>query len=103
MQRPFEPNLELSQIEVTNGFYIQMYMPGLAKENMYNTGEHNNIIIREVSSNEGRVWRISTTIDLPLKFYKSDQIKIEMKNGVLNIVVLKYKKPLELQKSIASK
>ncbi|KAG5558365.1 hypothetical protein RHGRI_008332 [Rhododendron griersonianum] len=78
--------------ETDDGFYIRMYMPGLAKENVYITGEHNYMIIGEVSSNKGRAWRISTTIDLPPKFYKSDQIKAEMKNGVLNIVVLKSEK-----------
>ncbi|KAI8564593.1 hypothetical protein RHMOL_Rhmol03G0192400 [Rhododendron molle] len=78
------------EARVTNdGIYIRMYMPGLAKDNVYITGEHNYMIIGEVSSNEGRAWRISTTIDLPPKFYKSDQIKAEMENGVLNIVVLK--------------
>ncbi|KAI8564592.1 hypothetical protein RHMOL_Rhmol03G0192300 [Rhododendron molle] len=76
-----------------DGFYIRMYMAGLAKENVYITGKHNYMSIStEVSSNDDRAWRISTTIDLPLKFYKSDQIKAEMKNGVLNIVVLKSEK-----------
>ncbi|KAF7147544.1 hypothetical protein RHSIM_Rhsim03G0167700 [Rhododendron simsii] len=75
-----------------DGFYIRMYMPGLAKENVHITGKHNYMTIREISINDGRAWRISATIDLPLKFYKSDRIKAEMKNGVLNIVVLNSEK-----------
>ncbi|KAF7148327.1 hypothetical protein RHSIM_Rhsim03G0167600 [Rhododendron simsii] len=78
--------------ETDDGFYIRMYIHGLAKEKVYITGKHNYMTISEVSGNDDRAWRISATIDLPLKFYKSDQIKAEMKNGVLNIVVLKSEK-----------
>ncbi|KAI8564595.1 hypothetical protein RHMOL_Rhmol03G0192600 [Rhododendron molle] len=38
----------------------------------------------------GYSWRFSTRINLPSDFYKCDQIKAEMKNGVLNIVVSKF-------------
>ncbi|KAF7149041.1 hypothetical protein RHSIM_Rhsim03G0167800 [Rhododendron simsii] len=76
-------------------FYIRMYMPGVRKENVSISGAHNYMRIDGYSSDGGfwqrdDRWRFSTRIDLPLDFYKCDQIKAEMKNGVLNIVVSKF-------------
>ncbi|KAF7147887.1 hypothetical protein RHSIM_Rhsim03G0168200 [Rhododendron simsii] len=81
--------------QTEDGFYIRMYTPGLGKENVSISGAHNYMRIDGYSSDGGfrqryYSWRFSTRIDLPWNFYKCDQIKAEMKNGVLNIMVCSF-------------
>ncbi|XP_042504238.1 small heat shock protein, chloroplastic-like isoform X2 [Macadamia integrifolia] len=81
--------------EDENGLYVRIDMPGLGKEDVKVSVEQNTLIIKGEGDKEdgdeegGR--RYSSRIDLPEKLYKIDQIKAEMKNGVLRVNIPKVK------------
>ncbi|XP_030538207.1 23.6 kDa heat shock protein, mitochondrial-like [Rhodamnia argentea] len=72
---------------------LRIDMPGLSKGDVKVVVEQNTLIIRgeggdPEAGEEGRR-RYSGRIDLPPNVYKLDEIKAEMRNGVLKIVVPK--------------
>lgn len=73
---------------------LRIDMPGLGKEDVKVAVDENTLIIRgeggetEAGDEEGGR-RYSCRIDLPTKLYKVDEIKAEMRNGVLKVVVPK--------------
>ncbi|XAR70452.1 hypothetical protein NMG60_11027305 [Bertholletia excelsa] len=81
--------------EDNDALYLRIDMPGLDKDNVKVSVEQNTLIIRgegEKESEEDEYGpRYSSRIDLPQNLYKIDQIKAEMKNGVLKVVVPKVK------------
>ncbi|KZV51902.1 heat shock 22 kDa protein, mitochondrial [Dorcoceras hygrometricum] len=70
-------------------------MPGLSKEEVKVSVEQSTLIIKgeakKESEDEETVQRYSSRIDLPEKLYKTNEIKAEMKNGVLKIFLPKIK------------
>ncbi|XP_018730058.2 23.6 kDa heat shock protein, mitochondrial isoform X1 [Eucalyptus grandis] len=74
---------------------LRIDMPGLSKEDVKLAVEQNTLIIRgeggepEGGGDEEGARRYSSRIDLPLDLYKLEEIKAEMKNGVLKVVVPK--------------
>ncbi|KAK1438747.1 hypothetical protein QVD17_04557 [Tagetes erecta] len=70
-------------------------MPGIERENVKICVEQNTLVIRaeaEAEKDEDEPpRRYSSRIDLPVNAYKFDEIKAEMKNGVLKIRVPKVK------------
>ncbi|KAL8103202.1 23.5 kDa heat shock protein, mitochondrial-like [Apium graveolens] len=72
---------------------LRMDMPGIDKEKVKISVEQNVLIIKgeedEAEGEEGR--RYSSRIELPQNVYKVDEIKAEMKNGVLKVRVPKVK------------
>ncbi|XP_022865097.1 heat shock 22 kDa protein, mitochondrial isoform X2 [Olea europaea var. sylvestris] len=81
--------------ETDDGLYLRMDMPGLGKEEVKVSVEQNTLIIKgegkkEFEDEEGGR-RYSSRIDLPEKLYKTDEIKAEMKNGVLKVFIPKIK------------
>ncbi|XP_058205646.1 heat shock 22 kDa protein, mitochondrial-like [Rhododendron vialii] len=77
--------------ETEDGLCLRMDMPGLGKENVKISVEQNALVIKGESEEEPESRRFSSRIDLPEKLYKTDQIKAEMKNGVLKVVLPKVK------------
>ncbi|KAJ4832310.1 hypothetical protein Tsubulata_026978 [Turnera subulata] len=81
--------------EDENGVYVRMDMPGLGREDVKITVEQNTLVIRgegpkeESGEEEGGGRRYSSRLDLPPNVFKLDEIKAEMKNGVLKLVVPK--------------
>lgn len=81
--------------ETDEGLQLRVDMPGLGKEDVKVSVEQNTLIIKGEGEKEegeqvsGR--RYMSRIDLPEKFYRTDEIKAEMKNGVLKVVVPKVK------------
>lgn len=81
--------------ESNDGLHLRLDMPGLGKEDVKVSVEQNTLIIKGEGKKEfedeenGR--RFSSRIDLPEKLYKIDDIKAEMKNGVLKLFVPKLK------------
>ncbi|CAI9762350.1 unnamed protein product [Fraxinus pennsylvanica] len=81
--------------ETEDGLHLRMDMPGLGKEEVKVSVEQNTLIIKGEEKKEfedeesGR--RYSSRIDLPEKLYKTDEIKAEMKNGVLKVFIPKIK------------
>ncbi|KAJ4950376.1 hypothetical protein NE237_027208 [Protea cynaroides] len=81
--------------EDENALYVRVDMPGLGKEDVNVSVEQNTLIIKGEGDKEagdaesGR--RYTSRIDLPEKLFKIDQIKAEMKNGVLRVTVPKVK------------
>ncbi|KAK6274963.1 hypothetical protein POUND7_004672 [Theobroma cacao] len=82
--------------EDNNALYLRIEMPGLSKENVNISVDQNTLIIREEGGKQseddqesGR--RYSSWLDLPPSTYKVDEIKAEMKHGVLKVVVPKVK------------
>lgn len=80
--------------EDNEGLYIRVDMPGLGKEDVKVTVEQDTLVIRgeggdqeSEGGEEGR--RYSSRIELPSKLYRTEEIKAEMKNGVLKILVPK--------------
>lgn len=83
--------------ETEDALNLRIDMPGLGKEDVKVCVEHNNLIIKGDGEKEsedeetGGSGRYTSRIQLPDKIYKIDQIKAEMKNGVLKVVVPKIK------------
>ncbi|KAL4565641.1 hypothetical protein LXL04_029744 [Taraxacum kok-saghyz] len=82
--------------EDDNTLYLRFDMPGLDKENIKISVEQNTLIIKaeadkESEDDEEPPRRYSSRIDLPTDVYKLDEIKAEMKNGVLKVMVPKVK------------
>uniref|UniRef100_A0A2P2QPG2 Uncharacterized protein MANES_14G036000 n=1 Tax=Rhizophora mucronata TaxID=61149 RepID=A0A2P2QPG2_RHIMU len=81
--------------EAEDALHLRIDMPGLDKENVKVSVEQGTLVIRGEGPKEfdgeesGR--RYSSRIDLPEKIYNTDQIKAEMKNGVLQVMVPKVK------------
>ncbi|XP_011101118.1 heat shock 22 kDa protein, mitochondrial [Sesamum indicum] len=81
--------------ETADGLHLRMDMPGLDKEDVKVSVEQNTLIIKGEGKKEfeeeehGR--RYSSRIDLPERLYKTNEIKAEMKNGVLKVFVPKIK------------
>ncbi|KAL8520011.1 hypothetical protein ACS0TY_010811 [Phlomoides rotata] len=81
--------------ESGEGLHLRVDMPGLGKEDVKVSVEHNTLVIqgegkKESEEDEGGR-RYSSRIDLPEKLYKTNEIKGEMKNGVLKLFVPKIK------------
>ncbi|XP_072986326.1 small heat shock protein, chloroplastic-like isoform X1 [Typha latifolia] len=89
--------------EDENALCFKVEMPGLGKEDVRIWVEETTLVIKgekeeedgddgEGEEGEGRARRrYSSRIDLPGRGYKLDQIKAEMKNGMLKVVVPKAK------------
>ncbi|XP_058224890.1 small heat shock protein, chloroplastic-like isoform X2 [Rhododendron vialii] len=81
--------------EDDNALYMRIEMPGLDKEDVKVVVEGNTLVIigegKKESEDDDVAPRYSSRIDLPPNLYKIDQIKAEMRNGVLKIVVPKVK------------
>ncbi|XP_058758983.1 heat shock 22 kDa protein, mitochondrial-like [Vicia villosa] len=83
--------------ETEDALLLRLDMPGLGKEDVKISVEQNTLTIKgeegakesEEEEESGR--RFSSRIDLPEKLYKIDEIKAEMKNGVLKVIVPKMK------------
>ncbi|XWS61980.1 hypothetical protein CRYUN_Cryun07bG0171500 [Craigia yunnanensis] len=81
--------------EDNDALYLRIEMPRLWKEDVKISVDQNTLIIHGEGSKEsedeesGR--RYSSKLDFPPSIYKVDEIKAEMKNGVLNVVVPKVK------------
>ncbi|KAI3689675.1 hypothetical protein L2E82_47640 [Cichorium intybus] len=82
--------------EDDNALSLRFDVPGVDKENVKISVEQNTLIIKaeaekESEDDEEPPRRYSSRIDLPTDVYKLDEIKAEMKNGVLKIMVPKVK------------
>lgn len=81
--------------EDDNSLYMRIEMPGLDKEDVKVVVEGTTLVIigegKKESEDDEVAPRYSSRIDLPPNLYKIDQIKAEMRNGVLKIVVPKVK------------
>lgn len=81
--------------ETDDALNLSIDMPGLGKEDVRVSLEQNTLVIRGEGGKEGEdeesVRRYTSRIDLPEKLYRTDQIKAEMKNGVLKVTVPKVK------------
>ncbi|KAK6145638.1 hypothetical protein DH2020_022458 [Rehmannia glutinosa] len=81
--------------ETGDGLHLRVDMPGLGKEDVKVSVEQNTLIIKgegkkEFEDDEGGR-RYTSRIDLPERLYKTNEIKAEMKNGVLKVFVPKIK------------
>ncbi|KAH7855100.1 hypothetical protein Vadar_021249 [Vaccinium darrowii] len=84
------------KMEMDDSLSIHMDMPGLGKEDVKVVVEQNiDLIVRGETKEEYRKkdsgQKYTNAIYLSKKLYKTDQIKAEMKNGVLKVVVPKVK------------
>lgn len=75
---------------------LRLDMPGLGREDVKVLVEQNTLTIKgegekESESEEESGRRYSSRLDLPPNLYKLGEIKAEMKNGVLKVVVPKVK------------
>ncbi|XP_050154667.1 23.6 kDa heat shock protein, mitochondrial-like [Malus sylvestris] len=85
--------------ETEAALHLRFDMPGLGKEDVKVSVEHNNVLSIKgeggkednVGEEEAPPRRYNTGIGLPEKMFKTDSIKAEMKNGVLKVVVPKLK------------
>ncbi|KAM7494083.1 hypothetical protein LguiB_028692 [Lonicera macranthoides] len=81
--------------EDSEALHIRVDMPGLDKENVKISVEQNTLIIKgegeKESEEEEYGRRYSSRLDLPMELYKLNEIKAEMKNGVLKVRVPKVK------------
>ncbi|XP_022736281.1 23.6 kDa heat shock protein, mitochondrial-like [Durio zibethinus] len=81
--------------ETEDSLNLRIDMPGLGKEDVKISVEQNTLIIMgegaKESEDEVNAGRYTSRIHLPEKIYKTDQIKADMKNGVLKVVVPKIK------------
>nr|ABK22877.1 unknown [Picea sitchensis] len=81
-------------IEDKEALHLGVDMPGLGKEDVKVYAEENALVIKGESLSEaeldGTGRKFSSRIELPAKVYKLDQIKAQMKNGVLKVTVPKF-------------
>lgn len=83
--------------EESDALYLRIDMPGLGKEDVKISVDQNTLIIRaegddrESEDEEESGRRYSSRIDLPPNVYNITDIKAEMKNGVLKVLVPKVK------------
>ncbi|CAM0944049.1 unnamed protein product [Alopecurus aequalis] len=83
--------------EDEEALHLRVDMPGLGKEHVKVWAEQNSLVIKgegekEAGEEEGAAApRYSGRIELAGDVYRMDQIKAEMKNGVLRVVVPKVK------------
>ncbi|XP_044467876.1 heat shock 22 kDa protein, mitochondrial-like [Mangifera indica] len=81
--------------EDENALNLRIDMPGLGKEDVKVSVEQNTLVIKGEGAKEGddeeSVRRYTSRIDLSEKMYKTNEIKAEMKNGVLKVVMPKVK------------
>ncbi|KFK29046.1 hypothetical protein AALP_AA7G081600 [Arabis alpina] len=82
--------------EKEDALYLRMDMPGLSREDVKLALEQDTLVIRGEGKDVGEEGdsgnrRFTSRIGLPEKVYKIDEIKAEMKNGVLKVVVPKMK------------
>ncbi|XP_078172923.1 mitochondrion-localized small heat shock protein 23.6 isoform X2 [Carex rostrata] len=81
--------------EDNDAIYLRVDMPGLGKEHVKVWAEQNTLVIKgegEKEPGEDEPSRkYGGRIDLPVEYCRMDQIKAEMKNGVLKVVVPKVK------------
>lgn len=81
--------------ETGEGLQLRWDMPGLGKEDVKVYVEENTLVIKgevqKEAEGEECERRLSTRIDLPEKLYKTGEIKAEMKNGVLKVLIPKVK------------
>lgn len=74
---------------------LRMDMPGLSKEDVKISVENNTLIIKgeaqEESDDEESGRRFSSRLDLPPTLYKVTEMKAEIRNGILKLVVPKVK------------
>ncbi|KAK1577392.1 hypothetical protein Q3G72_021381 [Acer saccharum] len=81
--------------ETDDGLNLRVDMPGLGKEDVKISVKQNSLIIKGEGAKEGddeeSVNRYSSRIELPEMMFKTDEIKAEMKNGVLKVLVPKVK------------
>lgn len=81
--------------ETADGLHLRVDMPGLGKEDVKVSVEQSTLTIKGESKKEsedddgGR--RYTSRIDLPEKLYKTNEIKAEMKDGVLKVFIPKIK------------
>lgn len=73
--------------EKENALHVRIDMPGLSREDVKLSLEQDTLVIKGEEEDEGR--KFSSRIELPEEKYKADEIKAEMKNGVLKVVVPK--------------
>ncbi|EOA14002.1 hypothetical protein CARUB_v10027134mg [Capsella rubella] len=84
--------------EKEDALHLRIDMPGLSREDVKLALEQNTLVIKgegkteegEGGSDDGRR-RFTSRIGLPEKVYKTDEIKAEMKNGVLKVMIPKIK------------
>jgi len=81
--------------EDENALQLKVDMPGLSREDVKVSVEDNTLIIKgegaKESDEETSSRRYTSRIDLTPNAYKLDEIKAEMKNGVLKVTVPKLK------------
>ncbi|CAA7060215.1 unnamed protein product [Microthlaspi erraticum] len=87
--------------EKEDALHLRIDMPGLSREDVKLALEQDTLVIRGESKVEdvdggeegesGGNRRFTSRIGLPEKVYKIDEIKAEMKNGVLKVVIPKMK------------
>ena len=79
--------------ETDDALQLRVDMPGLGKEDVKVSVEQNTLSIKgeggKEEGDEESERRYMSRIDLPEKLYRTDQIRAEMKNGVLKVVVPK--------------
>ncbi|KAM7274148.1 hypothetical protein ACFE04_028812 [Oxalis oulophora] len=85
--------------EDKNALYLRMDMPGFGKEHVKVSVEQNTLVIKGEGEKESgdeevaQARKVSSRIKLlSTNVYQLDEIKAEMKNGVLKVVVPKVKK-----------
>ncbi|KAL9412054.1 hypothetical protein AB3S75_045631 [Citrus x aurantiifolia] len=70
---------------------LSVDIPGLGKEDVRVSLEQNTLVIKgkggKEDGDEESVRRYTSRIELPEKIFKTDQIKAEMKNGVLKLTL----------------
>ncbi|CAH8382324.1 unnamed protein product [Eruca vesicaria subsp. sativa] len=80
--------------EKDDALHLRIDMPGLSREDVKLSLEENNILVIKGEGDEEEEedgGKFSSRIGLSENVYKTDEIKAEMKNGVLKVVVPKLK------------
>lgn len=73
------------------GLYVRMEMPGIDREDVKVWAEYGTVYVKGIGNKQSRFEKLrraySASIEIPSDTFEGDKIKVDMKNGVLRMLI----------------